>query len=153
MELKYVLLKERLTAVGRSIVATNLVRNELNGRRLRDEIVYTVPGRKAYFPRQFPEGRWKVTGVIEHPDSVGDSYLYPYFISTDAFQEVGVYSVVNGLYGQRVGVEMDSGYGIHHSDSSTTLGCIRVVDEEDLRWLVGVVREFMHEGVFLVVER
>lgn len=152
MDIRYSILRETMEVNGKTFHATNLVRNELNKRRLRDEIVYTIPGRKAYFPRNFPIGKWKITGIVEHLDPVADSYLYPYFISTDACQEVDVYSVVKGLYGEKIGTEMDSGYGIHHSDSSTTLGCIRVVEESSLRWLVDVIRPLMDEGVYIVVE-
>jgi hypothetical protein len=76
-----------------------------------------------YQPQFFPVGRWRVTRI----DPETDPYMAPFFIATDAHQ------LVECLDGT---VVEDWGYGIHHSTSRTTWGCLNVLSEDDLRWLV-----------------
>jgi hypothetical protein len=47
------------------------------------------------------------------------------------------------------GTAEDWGYGIHHSTSSTTLGCIKIVKEDDLLWLVGQIKAAWKDNVIV----
>jgi len=140
-----------LSAFGRQIEVSNVVRNELNGRRklgLKSDAVLTEPddGTKPmpYMPRGFPEGSWKITGIVPHTDPK-DHYLNPYFIATNAHALVEVWGLdALGGYDKPTGSFVrDSGYGIHWPDpaySMTTLGCIRIVSKQDLLWLVSQIQ-------------
>lgn len=125
------------------MVVSCIVRNELNGRRGRkDPVVRTenadgsdgVP----YFPRPFPPGLWRVTGVLPKDDP----YLAPYFISTDAHQLVERWTEVAGHYGESTGeIVEDYGYGLHCSTSISTLGCGRITMRSDLLILRSAIME------------
>ena len=143
-----------MSAFGKLIPVANDVRNELNKRRklgLKYEVVMTEPstGEKPvpYMPRQFPAGTWEITGVTPHNDPK-DKYLNPYFIATTARQlveeweldDAGGYSKASGRFA------MDWGYGIHWPDpkfTTTTLGCIRIINRDDLLFLVSRIQECM----------
>ena len=104
-----------------------------------EDVVYTIPGGKPYMPRQFPLGVWKILGVRAKTNP----YLAPFYIVTDAWQTVEEWSLDDeGTYlaptGRMVG---DSGYGIHFSTSSTTLGCIKIINKSDLVLLAKMVGE------------
>jgi len=143
----------KMTAFGRDITVTNNVRNELNGLRTSSEVVYSTnqdgKNGKLYYPRQFPAGQWYITDVVAHDKKKTDGtpeepYLYPFFLATNAHQTVPVYKleIVNDKpkIGAPDGTAEDWGYGLHHSTSSTTLGCIKIVKENDLLWLVGQIK-------------
>ena len=143
----------KMNAFGRDITVTNNVRNELNGLRTSSEVVYSTnqdgKNGKPYYPRQFPAGQWYITDIVAHDKKKDDGtpaepYLYPFFLATNAHQTVPVYKleIVNDKekLGAPDGTVEDWGYGIHHSTSSTTLGCIKIVKEEDLTWLVGQIK-------------
>lgn len=109
------------------------VRNELNGQRGIDEVVMTEPFEHPYYPREFPNGTWKVFKPVQKRAP----YLAPYFIPTDAWQMVDLWDVADGKYVRKSGKQYrDEGYGLHFSTSSTTLGCIRIGAQADLLWLV-----------------
>jgi len=134
-----------ITANGRKIVAWSKVRNELNGLRPRanePDLFRTTPDSIPSMPRSFPVGDWKITKIIPHPNKIGDGYLYPFFIATDAFQMLDEWSLDNrGFYSRSTGKKIkDIAYGIHFSISDWTQGCIRVRDESDLRWLIDLIR-------------
>jgi hypothetical protein len=79
------------------------------------------------------------------PDGTpAEPYLYPFFLQTNAHQTVPVYKleIVNDKQkiGAPDGTREDWLYGLHYSTSSTTLGCIKIVKEEDLTWLVGQIK-------------
>lgn len=142
-----------LEAFGRSIPATCDVRNELNGRRHEDQVVYTIPGKAAYQPRKFPKGLWK----IGRPEPRTDKYLAPYFIPTDAWQEVTVWEIKNENDIEKyvrptIRKEIDRAYGLHYSTSNTTSGCIRIGSEADLLWLVAQIKQFRDDGIDLFLE-
>jgi len=120
-----------LTAGEVHFVVTNIVRNELNGRRkLHDpaQVVKSVVNGKwgpPYMPRQFPIGIWKITAVedTDFPE------FAPIKISTNASQPVTVWAL-DDKYGYDHPTNktvIDSAYHLHYSSlSSTTLGCGRV---------------------------
>ena len=144
----------KMTAFGRDITVTNNVRNELNGLRRPNEIVYTEKqdGSKGlpYYPRQFPVGKWVVTSITPKPQT--EPYLFPYFIGTSAHQLVPTWSVKDGKYDKPAGQAEDYGYGIHTSSSSTTLGCIKVTKMDDLLWLVDQIRKVQATGAVVTLE-
>ena len=130
------------------------VRNELtDSRALGDprQVVYAMTGNRydrfAYMPRRFPEGTFKVLSITEKDPA--DTYTWPYFIHTDACQAVTVWDLDReGGYlrptSRRV---MDYGYGLHHSSSRTTLGCIRIVYEEDVRAFAHLLQKEMDNKI------
>lgn len=146
-----------MSAFGREIKVSNDVRNEINGRRalhVKKDVVLTEPddGSKPvpYMPRQFPVGVWKITGIIPHPDPK-DRYLNPYFIATNAHTLVEAWSLdEQGGYDKPTGrFVRDAGYGLHWPDpafSTTTLGCIRIVNKIDLLKLVSEIQEAARKG-------
>jgi hypothetical protein len=122
-----------LLAGNRSIKCSCNVRNELNGERGGEDIVYSMPDHEPYMPRPFPTGSWN----IGKPEPRVNKYLAPYFIPTDARQVLPVWSILDGAYDAPTKQTVsDWGYGLHYSESMTTLGCIRIHSREDLLWLV-----------------
>jgi hypothetical protein len=117
---------------GREFVITSDVRNELNGRRkLHDpeEVVNVVNADgtwgRAYMPRPFPRGLWKITGTEKTTRPV----FAPVKIKTDAHQKVELWNLDRGGgYDRPSGIFADDwGYHLHWSEySRTTLGCGRV---------------------------
>lgn len=137
--------KEQLIYNNKTIWAWNKIRSLENKKRLLTEVVFSEPvdgDPKPYDPKLFPIGTWSVF----LPTSKTDKYLSPFFIPTDAKQIVETYSVADGFYLKKNGTQMDSGYGIHFSTSSTTLGCIRIANEKDLLDLVQFISECIKSG-------
>ena len=131
------------------MAAWTKVRNELNGLRKPVEVVHTEPEPHPYYPRRFPSGTWRVY----RPQSRATPYLSPFFIPTDAWQEVELWSVKNGRYDKKTGATYkDAGYGLHFSTSGTTLGCIRIGSEADLRWLVGEITKALDDKQNVTIE-
>lgn len=132
-ELTADLKKGTLHAFGRKINISCIVRNETNNRR-KDEVVRSIPKGLPIQPRTFPKGTWKV----ERPLARTSDYLKPFFIPTDAWQDLPVWELDNkGNYKMPTDVCVrDSGYGMHYSTSRTTQGCIRILIEDDLLFLV-----------------
>ncbi len=141
-----------LSAFGRQIEVSNMVRNLDNGRRslhVSKDVVLTEPDdgtvAEPYMPQGFPAGSWKVQKIVPHTDPK-DHYLNPYFIATNAHILVEAWSLdASGGYDKPTGrFVRDAGYGIHWPDpkySMTTLGCIRVVNRDDLLWLVSQIQQ------------
>jgi hypothetical protein len=125
------------------------VRNELNGLRPKkgvQDVVWSMDkdGAKKYpvMPRTFPPGVWKITGCNDHSavDEHGapkEGYLYPVFISTNAYAMLDIWELdKNGFYLRNTGEKCrDYFYGLHFSNSDWTHGCIRIKNEDDIRWL------------------
>lgn len=139
--------------VVKEIVAYSDVRNELNHLRPRKgskDVVYAIlrTGKIGgpTMPRPFPLGKWNITGIVPHPNKETDGYLYPYFIATDAWDTLDEWELdTNGNYARPNGKKIVVGaLGLHFSSSRTTLGCIRIDKEDDLRWLVEKVCDGHH---------
>ena len=149
-----------LAAFGRIIPCACKVRNELipGGRQ---DVVHSenadgstgVP----YMPRPFPSGLWTI-GKPAPIDPAKDVHLYewPFFIPTDAHQLVDEWGVTledTWHYVQPTGQKvMDWGYGIHFSSSPTTLGCLKILIETDLRWLVDQINGIQAQGNIVQVQ-
>jgi hypothetical protein len=119
-----------------SIKATCIVRNEINGLRKADQVVTSMPDQQPVFPRMFPVGTWSVG----KPEARHQPDRRPFFIPTDASQELPVWVLKDGKYDRLSGaIVTDRGYGLHCSVYSTTLGCIRIHNEDDLLRLVELI--------------
>lgn len=111
------------------------VRTELNGQRDKDQVIYTVNKRpKPYYPRQFPSGIHKITG-IEWLRAGTERYkeFGPVIIKTDAERKIFTWDLDReGRYWKPTGnIQIDTGYYIHHTHRYLkTLGCIRGGDTE-----------------------
>lgn len=119
------------------IAVTNDVR--IRSKENPEEPVYTIPGKIPYMPSRFPRGTWNVG----KPIAKTNPYLAPYFIPTDAWQYVTEWTIEpDGTYGVPTHKQVrDEGYGIHYSTSSTTLGCLKVVNKSDLLILAKLISE------------
>lgn len=116
---------------------SNDVRNQSNGRRSLqnpEDVVMTTPDDGSpsvpYMPSGFPAGSWKILSALPRTDA----YEAPYFLSTNAWQMTPEWSIdPAGDYGQPTGqMVRDSAFGLHFSTSSTTLGCLRFLIQDDL---------------------
>jgi hypothetical protein len=111
--------------------STCKVRNELNGKRKPNEVIYTTPKSgmpKPFYPRQYPSGIFKILSVdwLTDPESI--ETFGPVLIRTDATRNVYTWDLdVNGNYWTPTGnLQLDAGYHIHHTHRyKTTHGCIR----------------------------
>lgn len=135
-----------LVAWDRVIPCSCEVRNLENGRRLRDEIVYTIPYRKPYSPDVFPPGLWQ----IGKPRPRSDAYRAPWFIPTNAARMTKVWEVREGRYVKETSEwTLDEDFGFHASASPTTLGCGRIgevgdiYEAEPVRWMVRKIQAAM----------
>jgi hypothetical protein len=144
-----------MTAFDLEVEVSCAVRNELNGLRRADEVVYTcaedgVTDVEPYYPRTFPCGSWLV-GDVEEVDPRYDPKLYkwPYFIEfPEACQRVEAWALKDGKYWRKTGfLAWDYGYGMHHSSSPTTLGCIRVHALPDIKFVVEELARYRSRGL------
>ena len=132
-----------------AIPVSCVVRNELNGWRKYDQVVYTIPGGRPYMPRDFPEGRY----IVGRPFERKDPYRAPYFIPTNAVREVPVWKVLAGKYLEPTGeYEIDRDYGLHYSSSGTTLGCIKIETLDDAVFLGEQIMHVLDEGHEVALE-
>lgn len=140
MKIYYNKKNDYLDALGRKIPCSNLVRNEVNGLRKPNQIVKSITKDGGvgvpYMPRDFPCGDWRVLSVT--PTS--DPYMAPFFIGTDAWQFCDEWEIKDSKYNRIIGRVPDYGYGLHFSNSPTTLGCIRIIDRNDLADLVEAIK-------------
>lgn len=153
---------DSLEAWGRVIPVSCLVRSlGKTGamQRHRHEVVYTTmaDGRPGlpYDPRPFPSGSWEITSAEDVEP--GNLYLWPVILRTTAWQAVPIWEIVQeevAFYAHETEeLTNDWGYLIHYSTSPTTLGCLRVTIESDMKWLAGAVREELKTNrVPLIVE-
>lgn len=135
----------------KKIKCSCVVRNELNKWRRFDQIVYTIPDNIPYMPRVFPSGEW----IIKKPVERLDDYKKPYFIPTNAWQMVDEWEIKNGMYVKKTGKQIkDTDYGLHHSTSGTTLGCIKIEIVDDVVFMVEKIMELIKNeiDIKLIVE-
>lgn len=111
--------------------ATSKVRNELNGLRKKDQIVYTCPvtGRpKPYYPRPYPSGIHMITAIEWLTDPKQIDVFGPVKIRTTATRDVFTWDLDReGKYWKPTGkIQVDGQYHIHHTHKYIyTHGCIR----------------------------
>lgn len=149
---------ENLLFLNRSIRVWSKVRNELNGQRPRNgagDVVYTTNADGSdgvpYMPRPFPIGNWNITGIVPHLTKADEikGYLYPYYISTDAWQMVDEWDLdQKGRYLKPSGRKVkDYAYGLHWPEfSQTTLGCGRFDTKDHLLSVVAELTEMLNHA-------
>jgi len=115
-----------------------------------EDVAVTIPDCRPYMPKGFPAGVWKV-GM---PVAKSNPYLAPYFIPTDAWQNVTEWALdADGSYKAPTSRQVrDTGYGIHFSTSSTTLGCLKVINRSDLLTLAQLVAGKLSKGESVTLE-
>jgi hypothetical protein len=118
------------------------VRALRDGTRGSGEVVRSIPDNKPYDPRPFPCGLWNVIGVEWQKEKGFDYNTYgPVKIRTNAQQAVNVWELdMDGDYLHETDRSVaDSGYLLHYSKSSTTLGCIRLESPEDATRIAEII--------------
>lgn len=135
---------------GSCIRCSCVVRNELNGWRPRedkppqDEVVHTIPTKKPYMPREFPEGKWEVG----RPKPRTHPYKAPFYIPTTAYRTVKEWDLDDdgGYESETDRLVRDEDYGLHCSTSGTTLGCVKIHRERDLLRMAQEINRLMDHG-------
>lgn len=151
MKMKVFLDENKLEIDGKEFIITNVVRNELNGRRSPSQVVRSIPDKKPVYPRQFPKGTWNIYGV-EYTD---DPVYAPVKIKTNAFHMLPVWSLTDqGHYGTKTEeYTRDEAYWLHYSHgSSTTLGCIRLHSVSDAFLLARIIEKGLEESDSIPLE-
>ena len=123
---KELIILNGITEIARYPASCN-VRNELNGKRAKGEVIYTVPilGKpKPYYPRAFPGGMYEIIDI----EYTNDKVFAPVKIKTTASREVFTWDLdIEGNYWKPTGkTQVDSAYWLHYTPFKTTLGCIRI---------------------------
>jgi hypothetical protein len=105
---------------------------------------------KPYMPREFPKGKWKITGI----EWTNDPDFAPVKIKTDATQLVHLWTTdkSGGYDTQTSEVVRDSGYYFHHSIFNTTLGCIKILNEDDAINIATEIETALAAGEHVAVE-
>ena len=129
------------------------VRNEINGQRKKNQVKYTLPETgesKPYYPRQFPSGIFEITEVMY----TADPEYAPVKIKTTATREVFTWDLDReGDYWQPTGkTQTDTCYWLHYTDSSTTLGCIRIGNPQDAMSLAAIIEAELKNGNKIMLE-
>lgn len=142
--------KSVLKAFDSDIAISCIVRNEVNGWRKKDQVVYSLPNKKPIQPRQFPKGLW----AVGKPDVRTDPYLAPFFIPTSAWQYMPIWELDNMKCYLRETKNKckDVGYGLHYSESTSTQGCIKIMKKYDLLWLVNMIKNHQSLGDVIMLE-
>jgi hypothetical protein len=132
--------RQRLGAFGREIEASDFVRTNKDG-----SITRTSRG-IACKPVPFPAGNWRIYDPRPR-DRATQPHLAPYFIPTDATSLVPEWLLdAAGRYDKPSGrMVLADAYGIHYSTLDFTWGCIRIVHEDDLLWLVERIQRELQE--------
>ena len=115
--------------------ASSKVRNEINGQRKPNQVIYTVNKKpEPYYPRPFPSGIFRITEIEWVKEGTKRYEKFgPVVIKTDATREIFTWELDReGKYWHPTGkTQIDTGYYIHHTHKYlTTLGCIRGGDSE-----------------------
>lgn len=151
---KHLILKKDSGETIRSFPASCNVRTEINGKRKKDEVRYTIPETghpTPYYPRQFPAGIFEITEIIY----TADQKYAPVKIKTNATRKVFTWDLNReGEYWKPTGkTQIDTAYWLHYTDSKTTLGCIRIGSPQDAMSLASIITRSLeiNERVFLEV--
>ncbi|GHT66302.1 hypothetical protein FACS1894110_09740 [Spirochaetia bacterium] len=138
-----------------SVRISNNVRTLKYGDRRVSEVIRSIPGGKPYDPHTFPKGVWNVTAVERIEKFHFNEKDYGTVrIRTDANQNVKIWELdKDGDYLRETNLETsDSGYLLHYSAYSTTLGCIRFTSQDEAELIAGIVEKTLeNEDVILEV--
>lgn len=123
------------------------VRTELNGQRKKNQVVYTLPKTghpTPYYPRQFPSQIFNITDIVY----TTDPEYAPVKIKTNAVRRVFTWDLdTDGNYWKPTGnTQIDTAYWLHYTDSSTTLGCIRIGSAQDALSLAHIIERTLERG-------
>ena len=135
------------TKVLEKFPATCIVRNEINGKRSTNQVIYTTPKtghKKPYYPRTFPSGIFEITQIEWLTDLNDIEKFGPVKIRTTATREVFTWDLdFYGHYWEPTGmIQKDYAYHIHHTHKyHTTHGCIRGGDTEGQMILIAQMIE------------
>jgi len=124
------------------------LKNGLRGRAVK-EVRRSIPDNLPYDPRPFPKGLWKRDKYKFDEWEYGDVK-----IRTNAWQSVNVWELDrdgNYLRETRESV-IDYGYLLHYSESTTTLGCIRIATKEEAKILAGFIQKYLNLGEAVQIE-
>jgi len=149
---KELIILNGLTEIARYQASCN-VRNELNGKRAKDEIIYTVPINghpKPYYPRAFPGGMFIIIGI----EYTNDATYAPVKIKTTASREVFTWDLDReGKYWKPTGkTQIDSAYWLHYTAYKTTLGCIRIGSIHDALSFAHIIEPVLEHGDVIRLE-
>ncbi len=146
---------ETLVADEKMFSISNRLKTLRDGTRKATEVVTTIPDKLPYDPQPFPKGLWKITGVHWQKEKHFDYRTFgPVKLLTNAWQMVETWETdENGDYlrpsGKRV---RDTGYLLHYSQFSTTLGCIRLASPETALALAMLVQAAFEDGETVELE-
>lgn len=110
----------------KSIYFNNVTNKVKTPEERNNKPVYFESGDYYYFPEQFPDGNWEITGTCEKKDI---ETFGPVAIRTNAFMYVDEYNSDGTKTGNQV---YDSGYLIHSGINPTTWGCLKMDNDNDL---------------------
>ena len=149
---KELIIMNGVTEIDRFSASCN-VRNELNGKRGKNEVQYTVPilgHPKPYYPRAFPGGMFRITDI----EYTKDPEYAPVKIKTTATREVFTWDLDrNGNYWKPTGkTQIDSAYWLHYTKYKTTLGCIRIDDLNDALPFAQILEPVLEHGEEILLE-
>ncbi len=149
---KELIILNSITEIARYPATCN-VRNELNGKRPKDQIKYTLPqsGKpKPYYPRQFPSGIFQITGI----EYTNDKTYAPVKIKTDATRKVFTWDLdTEGNYWKPTGrIQIDTCYWLHYTPYKTTLGCIRIDNIHDALSFAHILEPVLEHGDKILLE-
>ncbi|MDR0443263.1 MAG: hypothetical protein LBH44_07655 [Treponema sp.] len=149
------LTKGELLVNGAKFSVSCKVRTVRDGTRRGHEVVRSIPDNLPYDPRSFPSGLWNVTGVEWQKDKGFDVKTYgPVKIRTDAWQKVKAWELdADGDYRKETDQQVkDAGYLLHYSDSSTTLGCIRIDSPADAERVANFIQRLFEKSEAVQLE-
>jgi hypothetical protein len=132
-----------------------VVRNELNGWRKPHEVVYRISRENIQTddpvqPRVFPPGHW----IVKWIEPRTNEYQRPFYVQTDAYHALPIWELdETGRYKRETAVKKtDHSYGFHYSMSNTTLGCIKLLDMDELMIFVDQCWDEIKRGRQPIVE-
>ncbi len=123
------------------------IRTELNGKRAKNEVVYSMPREgkpKPYYPRSFPSGIFEIIG-IEYTDNVNYA---PVKIKTDAIRKVFTWELNReGSYWIPTGkTQEDTCYWLHFYPGEYSHGCIHFTEIEDALSAAHIIEPTLEYG-------
>jgi len=119
------------------------------------EVRRCIPDDWPYDPRPFPKGVWNITSVEWRKDFGFDEWEYgDVKIRTDGWQWVELWRLdKDGNYFEPSGrMTKDYGYLLHYSESSSTLGCIRIGSKDEAKILANFIQKYLDSGEAVQLE-
>ncbi len=126
------------------------VRNNENGRRKPNQVIYSMPDNHPYQPSRIVSGTFKIGLPVRRTQDD----RAPYFIPCDAFITTPIWELDhNHEYAFPTQImTRDIGYGLHCSTWVTTLGCVKIHSEKDLLLLVNLILDVLSNGREVLLE-